>query len=280
MKKFIALAILLMIVGAGGMAANKFAFGDDLPAYHKKWTFSAGELKELMINSSSASIEAEFIQSQDGSNYVELSGNMNQNVINKLGHVGVSGGKLDLDLSSDNEFRFLNVNFQSTKQHMVVALSDPSELAKVQVTMDSSDLNFKGIQAEQIHISGSSGVIKLSSIKAKKLQASVESGIITAETVQADVELSAESGNLELDHWEGNGSLKTESGSIRIQDQKSTRLDLVAESGTIDVEANPDFKGFYDAQAESGMVDVPDSPRTTTDIIKARVDSGTISIHD
>ncbi|MNR54626.1 hypothetical protein D3C85_1748500 [compost metagenome] len=75
--------------------------------------------------------------------------------------------------------------------------------------MDSSDLDFKGIQADQINITGSSGVIKLSSVKAKTLKASVESGIITAETVQADVELSAESGNLELEHWVENGSLKT-----------------------------------------------------------------------
>ncbi|WP_433944431.1 DUF4097 family beta strand repeat-containing protein [Paenibacillus sp. SN-8-1] len=280
MKKFIALAILLMIIGAGGMAAQKFAFGDELPSYHKKWTFSAGELKELVINSSSASIEAEFIQSQDGSNYVELSGNLNQNVINKLDQVSVSGGRFKLDLQNDSEFRFFNVNFQSTQQHMIVALSDPAELAKLEATVDSSDVEFKGAQADQINISGSSGVIKLSSVKAKKLQASVESGIIKAERVQADVVLSAESGNLELDHWVGNGSLKTESGSIRIQDQKATQLDLEAESGTIEVEANPDFKGFYDAQAESGVVKVPDSPRTTTDVIKARVESGLISIHD
>ncbi|USB32950.1 DUF4097 family beta strand repeat-containing protein [Paenibacillus sp. YPG26] len=278
MKKFAILAILLMIVGAGGMAAQKFAFGDELPSYTKKWTFSPGELKELVINSSSASIEAEFIQSQNGSNYVELSGNTNQNVIHKLDQVSVNGGRLEVDLSNDSEFRFFNVNFQSYKQHMTVALSDPAELAKVEANLDSADVEFKGTQADQIHISASSGVIKLSSVQAKTLKASVDSGIIKAEKVQADVALSAESGNLELDHWVGNGSLKTSSGSIRIQDQQATQLDLEADSGMIEVEANPNFKGFYDAQAESGVVEVPDSPRTTTDVIKARVDSGIISI--
>ncbi|WP_068620773.1 DUF4097 family beta strand repeat-containing protein [Paenibacillus tuaregi] len=278
MKKYaVVLAILLIIIGAGGMAAHKFAFGDELPSYSKKWTFEAGELKDLFVNSEHT-IEAEFVESSDGTNYVEISGNLEQDTIDRVNQVKLSGGKLALDLSTKPEFRFFNFNFQSTRQHMTIALAQPSELEQIKFDLDSSSGEFKGLQAEQVEISSSSGHVDLDSVKARQLKVEIESGSITAGTIQADVDLSTQSGGVKIEHLDGNGSIKAESGSIRIADQNSTQLDLSAQSGSIKVKANPDFQGFYDAQADSGSVKIPDSPKTSSDVIKARTESGSIDI--
>lgn len=277
MKKYVTLAILLMIVGVAGMAAQKFAFGDDLPSYSKKWTFQEGGLKQLVVNSEHY-IETEFIQSNDGSNYVEISGNMQQDSIDKIKQVSLNGNKLELDLSQKFQFQFFSLNFQSTRQHMTIALSNPADLASIQYNLESSGGDFKGLQADKVNISSTSGNIDLGSIKTRDLKVSVESGNINAETIQADVEMSAQSGNIKVEHLEGNGRIKIESGNIQIAEQNSTQLDLSAESGNITVNANPDFKGFYDAKADSGDVNVPDSPRTSKDLIKARTESGNITI--
>nr|WP_245339347.1 DUF4097 family beta strand repeat-containing protein [Paenibacillus shirakamiensis] len=245
--------------------------------YTKKWTFDPGQLHDLVVKSD-YSVDVAWIKSTDGTNYVEASGRMAEKTIDQLKQADVHQGTLDLNLKDASSIQFLSVNFRSDTQRIVIALSNLQNIEKVRFDLAAANGTFRDMQANNIEISSESGSIMLNAIASNHLKVNVESGNITGEAIASNFDWKAESGDIKINRLSGNGSAATESGNIRITDQNASQLELSAESGNIYVTPNPNFQGIYDAKADSGSVQVPNSPQITQDVIKARTDSGDISI--
>ncbi|MFD1179271.1 DUF4097 domain-containing protein [Paenibacillus puldeungensis] len=312
-KKWSILAIILILLGLAGATYNKFEFGDDYPSFHQKWTFDQDALKALSIDSS-YDVDMEFIKSPDGTNYVEVSGNMKQQTINKIKQAKISSQTLELPMNDDFYWSFLTISFQSTKQHIVVALANPNALDRIDFKARSNNGHFTGLQGKKIHLTTISGNLHADSIVADELklsatsgeisasqiqgdtdiglssgnirvetlsgslQAKTTSGNITAEGVTGNVDASVGSGNIRFTNFTGDGTFHSMSGNVTLMDQRSDNLDIRVGSGNVSLSSDPDFKGTYDLRASSGNVTAPESPGETSDIIKARSVSGNIKV--
>lgn len=312
-KKWSLLGVLLILIGLAGMAYQHFDFGDELPSYQQKWTFEQGGLQNLLIDSD-YDVELEFIDSPDGTNYVEINGKMNQKTIDAVKAAQISAGTLKLDLEDKFEWTFFSINFQSTKQRITVALNDKDELDRIDFESDSSNGTFRGLRAGEIDLSIDSGNLRVENLKGNEIHLESSSGNVTAENIQGNTEIQLDSGNIRVEQLEGNltaksssgnitanqvkgtvkvssssgdirfhrftgdGSFKASSGNITLSEQRSDNLDISVDSGNATLSADAEFKGFYDLQSSSGNTSAPDSPRQTQDSIKIRAESGNIRI--
>ncbi|MCK8488167.1 DUF4097 domain-containing protein [Paenibacillus sp. MBLB2552] len=313
-KRWSFIGILLILAGFAGMAYQHFDFGDQLPAHQQKWTFEQGALKKLLIDSD-YDVELELIDSPDGTNYVEINGNMEQRTIDTLKVTQISGDTLKLDLQDDFDWTFFSVNFQSTKQRITVALSDKSKLDRIDYKSNSSNGTFRGLRAGDIDMSIGSGNLRAENVTAGQLKLASTSGNITAENIQGNTEIkltsgsiridslqgdlmakstsgnitanqvqgtsqaTVSSGNIRFERFTGDGSFKSTSGNITLSEQRSDNLDITVGSGNATLSTDAQFKGFYDLHTGSGNISAPDSLRQTQDLIKVRTTSGNIRIH-
>lgn len=275
-KKWSLLGLLLILIGLAGMAYQHFDFGDELPSYQHKWTFEQGGLQNLLIDSD-YDVELEFIDSPDGTNYVEINGKMNQKTIDAVKAAQISAGTLKLDLEDKFEWTFFSINFQSTKQRITVALNDQDELDRIGFESDSSNGTFRGLRAGDIDLSIDSGNIRVDQFEGT-LTAKSSSGNITANQVKGTVKATSNSGDIRFNRFTGDGSFKSNSGNITLSEQRSDNLDISVGSGNATLSADAEFKGYYDLQSGSGNTTAPDSPRQTQDLIKVRANSGNIRI--
>lgn len=309
------LAIIFIVLGFAGMAYQGFKFGDDLPSYNHKWVFDERELKSLIVDSD-YNIDMKFIDSPDGSNYIEISGNMEQESIDKLQQLKLSDGQLNLELKEDFQMSFLMINFQSTKQHITVALSKGESLDSLVADLRSNDGYFTNLNGQQIELKTSSGNIHANSITGQEVTLKASSGNITANQIKGDtsaqvtsgnirledvtgslsshttsgnitvdrvqgaVDASATSGNIKFSDFSGDGKFKLTSGNLKISDQRSDSLDISVSSGNVSLSKDPEFQGFYDLKTTSGNIKAPESPKVTNDVIKIRATSGNIKISD
>lgn len=316
-KKWSFLAVVFIIAGFAGMAFQGFKFGDDLPFTEQKWSFGSGELKNLTIDTD-YNIDLNFIDSPDGTNYVQVEGNMDQEVIDKLKNTKLSNQSLNVDLREDkNNWSFINISFQSTKQQITVALADKGELLdsfivrggssnvesagvrskEINIDITSGNIKLADAQSNQIQVKGTSGNITLDNIQGDTtvklfsgniklnqiegtLSAKGTSGNITADQIQGDTEASVTSGNIKFNAFTGNGKFKATSGNITLSGQRSDSLDIEVTSGNARLSEDPEFKGFYDLQTGSGNIKAPDSPQQSKDVIKVRAGSGNIRIQN
>lgn len=292
-KKWSLLSITFILIGIAGMAYEGFQFADKLPYFEKQWQLDS--IQELRIKSDS-NMDMKFIASQDGSNYIEVAGNMKQELIDRLEASEVSGPKVSLDLTHPESWSFFTVDFQSTDQAITVALADTELMERLQVELGHSNGSFSGLQANQIELTTVSGNLKLDSATTKQLDMQTTSGNITlsaltgsarlkvtsgnikADSVQGELQVQAFSGNVTFRDFQGSGVIKATSGNVTLQDQRSDQLDITAHSGNVTLSVDPAFKGIYDLKADSGTIKAPDSPMETTDVIKIRVNSGNIRI--
>lgn len=312
-KKWLFLGLALVLVGFAGMVWQRFEFGDTLPSHQQRWTFEAGQLKNLSIDSS-YSADVQFIDSPDGTNYVEISGNMDQEVIDHLIGTDISGDTLKLILQHSPKWSFLTINFQSTQQQITVALASSDSLQDISYSAHAANGQFRNLRADNITLSSSSGNLKAEAITARRLQLATEAGNIITKQIKADTEIkvgsgriqvdslqgdltaetlqgnissrdmagkiqaSTGAGNIRLDHFTGNGVLTTTSGDIRLTNQRADNLDITTQFGGIRLSTDAAFKGWYDLQTGAGEITAPESLRQTDDIIKVRALAGDIRI--
>lgn len=278
------IAIALILIGIGGLLYQQLngdgiQFGNIKPEFDHTWTLQASELKELAIESDYA-IDVQFIESTDGSNYVHIKGNMEQDAIDKLQNAEVKGGIMRLDITNNNSFRLFDINIpQSLTLNITVALSDSSGIDNLTVKVSSGNSEFRNIRSHSFQLTSTSGNVKFISTEVEDLKVSVTSGIITGEGVTAaNLDISSVSGNITLDQLRGDGKIEAASGNITLSNQRSDNLDISVKSGNVRLTADSEFQGFYDLRTSSGKVTDPHSPQITKDIIKIRAGSGNITI--
>ncbi|WP_059050108.1 DUF4097 family beta strand repeat-containing protein [Paenibacillus senegalimassiliensis] len=312
-KKWLLIGLGLILVGFVGMAWQKFDFGDTLPTHQQRWTFEQGQLKNLSIDSS-YSVDVQFIDSPDGTSYVEISGNMDQEIIDHLNDTDLSGDSLQLTLQHSPKGSFLSLNFQSTRQQITVALAGSDSLQNISYSAHAANGQFRNLRADTITLSTSSGNLKAEAITAQRLHLTSEAGNITTKQITGDMEIKVRSGriqvdtlqgaltaetmqgnisardmagmirastgagNIDLDNFTGDGVLKTTSGNITLNNQRADNLDISAQFGGIRLSTDAAFKGWYDLQTGAGEITAPESLRQTEDIIKVRSLAGNIRI--
>lgn len=292
-RKWTLLSVVLIMIGFVGMAYEGFQFSEKLPRYEQQWSFDS--LQQLQVKSNS-NVDLKFIDSEDGSNYIQVSGNMKQGLVDRLKAFKPSGPKVELDLSNQEILSFFNIEFQSTKQEIIVALSDAELMESLQVELSHSNGTFSGLQADQIKLTAQSGNLRLDSVSVGQLEMKtvsgnitlsaldgsaslkVGSGNITANSIQGDLQVDSTSGNVTIRDFQGSGVFKAASGNVKLEDQRSDQLDIMVTSGNVALSLDQGFKGVYDLKAISGTIKAPDSPLETTDVIKIRANSGNIRI--
>lgn len=293
-RKWSLLSIVLIVIGFAGMAYEGFQFSDKLPRYEQQWNLDS--LQQLQVKSNS-NVDLKFIASEDGSNYIQVSGYMKQELVDRLEAFKPSGPKVELDLSNREALGFFfNIDFQSTKQEIIVALSDAELMESLQVELSHSNGTFSGLQADQIKLTTQSGNLKLDSVSAGQLEMKtvagnialsaldgsallkVGSGNITANSIHGDLQVESVSGNVTIRDFQGSGVFKASSGNVKLEDQRSDQLDITVTSGNVALSLDQAFKGVYDLKAISGTIKAPESPLETTDVIKIRANSGNIRI--
>lgn len=312
-KRWSFLAIALIIIGFAGMAYQGFEFGDDLPSYNQKLTFA--ELNSLSINSD-YDVDVTFIKSPDGTDYVEVRGNMEEETIDKLKNADTSTKDFTLDLKRKFRWSFMQINFQSNNQHITVALANPARLEQFAVKLGSNNGSFSELNAGNVTINGTSGNIKANSVNTNHFTIHTTSGNITTTDIKADTEIkltsgtikitnldgaatlqatsgnikaenvkgtaevSLKSGDINFNNFTGDGKFNSVSGNITLKNQRSDSLDISLQSGNVRLSADSGFKGIYDLRTTSGDIKSPESPGQTQDLIKVRATSGNIRIQD
>ncbi|MNZ33000.1 hypothetical protein D3C78_503380 [compost metagenome] len=312
-KRWSFIAIVFIAIGIAGMAYQQFDFGEDLPYHEQKWSFES--LRSLNVEST-YDVDVKLINSSDGSNYVQVNGNMKQDTIDLLKKTVASGDSFSLKIIEENTWTFFSMNFHSTKQQITIALNDPKDLDELRFKLQANNGDFENLVGKTIDVSTTSGNIKLTNIKTNQLTLKAMSGNLSANQIEGDAEIkltsgkvtvnelsgalivestsgnittdrvngpvkaSITSGNIKFNNFTGAGVFKSTSGNITLENQRSDSLDITNQSGNVKLTVDDDFQGIYDLKATSGNVNAPDSPMKNSDLIKIRVTSGNISIKD
>jgi|GEM_PF-732485 len=310
-KKWSIVAIALIIAGFAGMAYQGFKFGEEKPHFEQKWVVS--DLQSLKVDSN-YDMDVEFIESPDGTDYIELSGNMDQGLIDKLKDSSFTGPDVTMSLKEDFKLTFLSIDFQNSRQHMTVALADPGMIDRIKFNLLSNSGRFTGLRAKDIELTTTSGNLTATDVTTEHLRLKATSGNLEASDVQGKTEIKNGSGNIKVENLEGklaahgtsgnlsfdgvngsievgltsgeidindftgDGAIKNQSGNVTLTGQRSDSLDISVTSGDVRLSNDPGFQGIYDLKATSGDVHAPDSPMVTKDVIKVRTTSGNISI--
>ena len=310
-NKWYFIGIVLVLLSFTGTACQPLNFIDKLSAHEQKWIFSQEDLNALVIDSE-YDVDMEFISSRDDTNYVEISGNMQQNTIDQLKETEIEGSALELQLHKD--VKLVSPNYKSIKTRIIVALAADTQLQQISYMSSFGNTSFTGLKAERIDLSVSSGNLRTEAITAGKLSLTSKSGDITAERIQGETEIQLHSGeikvnglqgsltiqstsgnvnavgvdgsanillhsgNIKFDRFRGNGVFKSSSGNVTLTGQRSDSLDISVRTGNVTLSLDPQFKGFFDLKTTSGHITAPDSPKETTDVVMVRAVSGNIRI--
>lgn len=274
-KKVYFIGICLLIMTFIGTACQPLDFVDKLPYHKQKWAFAPNEMSALKIESE-YDVNMEFIPSKDGTNYVEVSGNMQQNTADQLKKTRITGNALGLQL--DKDVKLVAPNYKSIKTKIIVALADETKLQQILYKSNTSNSSFTGLKAKNIDLSVSSGNLKADDISTGRLSLVSKSGNISAERIRGDAEIQTHSGYIKIDGLKGALTAQSASGSVTVTGQRSDNMDISVRTGDVALSPDPEFKGLFDLKTASGNIIAPDPPQETKDVIKIRAGSGDIRI--
>lgn len=274
-----AIGAVLVLLGLALIFTKGNANGKALPSFEKNWSFGAGELRDLQVQSDYP-VELTFVKSTDGSNSVQLYGQGKQKLKDAVERIELTGGTLDLDLREPNRqfWDVIDLIVSRPKEEIVVALTDDSEIERLKLKLSSGSIAAKDVVVKQAIIEISSGSAKLENLTADHLNLDMKSGSIKGDVIRANTSIESSSGSIKLEHLTGPAQVRSSSGSIKIYKDDTTDLDIKASSGSVYVRMPESFAGTYDIQASSGSVRAPESKRDTKDLVKVRASSGSITI--
>lgn len=268
--------LILIIIGIIGISSNKFKFGVELTEYHQKWNLDTATFNHLIINSE-YDTDIEFVHSTDGTQTIEIKGNLEEKTIKQLEQLSLENGKLEVNMVDDS-IRFFKLSFESDIVHLIVSLPAENQLADVNVNFHSSNGKVSNLTAQNVDLSSSSGNLTLQSITARQLHIDLHSGNLTGTDIQSDTIASVGSGNTKFINYSGIGNFSAQSGNIKLVQKTPSSLELSSKSGNVTVIPDPNFKGSFDLHTKSGNVHSPESLRESNDVIKVRTNSGNIKV--
>lgn len=277
-KKLTLLGLGLMLIGIVGVIATGFNFGDDLPYHEKKWSFPVDELQKLIIQTGSDSIDIEWIESTDGTGYVEFRGNLEQKNFDLLEEAELSNGTLKINIQQKRMIQLFSMQFGSSDRQLIVALPRDYMMDSLIVNASSANIYIDHAKANNIEITSASGRLSINELFANQLKLVSGSGNIRAKDITANTNATSSSGKIQITNLLGEGSINSGSGNITVVQLGTNTLDVGSDSGNVYITPSSQFNGFYDLQSSSGSIKAPESKRETTDLIKVRTSSGNIRV--
>lgn len=281
MKKiWIALAIVLIVIGIGGAAAHGFRFDDPKFDFKKEWTFDDHAMQKLDIRADNQSTTVDFAKSPDGSNHVRIEGKAKQTVIDQLQKVQVANGSLNIDLNPPNE-RWVQFGFDffGSKQHVTVELTDEAAKAldSVLVKQDAGSLTVNGATARIATFTTDAGSIRIAGYRGEQLTLQTDAGSIKAEDIVASLDASTDAGTINVQHLTGVAKLHSDAGSIKLQKEDVSDADIQTDAGSVRVTLPKEYDGRFDLRSDAGSVHAPDDGPGSS-LVKVRTDSGSIRV--
>lgn len=294
-KKWVALAIICIGIGLLGTSIYGVQFGDKREAYSKRWDFKSDELQNVIMKANfSANIE--FVSSPDSDGYIEVDGKWDPAVIKGFEQASLTNGTFELSQTEREQLQFFTLYWNDRDSKITIALPEGHQLNEVKLDSSSIDWSLTGLNANVLELNNTSGSVRLEDISAPHVELDLTSGDIKASSIHGDMTVTQTSGSFIADQVDGNvnseissgdvkitqlngaANVRFTSGSIHIEQSHTAPMDVSGQSGDIFIQAATDFEGVYDARATSGDVNVPESPKVSKEIIKARTTSGSIKI--
>ncbi|WP_145044547.1 DUF4097 family beta strand repeat-containing protein [Paenibacillus xylanexedens] len=294
-KKWFVTALLCILIGLVGVSVYGVEFGNQREDYSKRWDFKNDELQRLLIDAN-LNANIQFIVSPESEGYIEAEGKWDKESIESLENATLSGGTFNLVKPDRVRIEFFNFNWSNSKPTLTVAIPDGHTLDEVKLTSSSTDYNLAGLHANTLDITNTSGELRLKDITVPRIELSLTSGDISGSGIEGDMNVKMTSGSFKMDAVTGNvtsdltsgdfqikelagaANVTFTSGTVRIEQTTVAPIDVSGQSGDITIKAAPEFAGFYDVKVTSGDINIPESPMTSTDVIKARATSGSIKI--
>lgn len=276
-KFLVGIALVLILIGAVGMAFNKFKFEEEYPMHKQTWALQADEIKKLNITSN-YDVDISFSSSNRGDGSVEFQGNIHPEVLDQLKELTADGPEFSINLIPPSTVQFFSVSLKSPKGKINVVLPNGTELEDVKIATMSADVNLQGATSNNIDVSSLSGNISITNVTANELKLHTQSGDIEGNDITSAVSASTFSGEIDLTQIEGTSTFNTQSGDVEISQRGVSSITASTFSGNVEIIPDPSFNGFYEARTLSGSINVPQSLKEGKHTIKADTQSGDIDI--
>lgn len=280
-KKWIALAIMLIVVGFGGMAYYQFDFvkrsnadgtvtKHDVSQYNKRWQLTKGGLQNFYLHSE-FDVKLQVVHS-NSDHYVEVSGEMPQSLIEALESTNIEDHALNLQLKRyDSGWEFLSIGKRNEIQ-IVIAMDTTDKLKEYKLNTNSNELELMNIAGDNISIEASSGNINADNITANHLEVTTSSGSSSLSHIQAgEIRIETRSGEIEVEVATGNITAQSSSGEIEL-DQTTGNLNLKTTSGEITSERHIGDGSF---QSSSGSINIE---KQRADNLEIQTSSGDVTL--
>jgi len=279
-------AFCLIAIGVVGVASFDWNGGDkDMIEYEEKWTYSAEELRDLSIKSD-YSVNMTFERSTDGRNSIHLTGRGTEQMIAKVRETEISDGSLRLELVRlpKRYIQLFNFDFgNQNRQHLVVSVTDDALLDRLKLKLDSGSIRLTDaayLPISAAELATDSGSVSLDNFRSETLNVDIDSGSINANNVTANLTASTDSGSIKIEGLTGPANIDVDSGSVRLTKLDNADTRIKTDSGSVFVRVPEGFAGSYDVKADSGRVRYPETKPETTDYVKIRTGSGSITVEE
>lgn len=293
------IGVILVVIGI--IALLQFAFGDEKSEAYEHTVPLGEQVREIRIESNSLSLDINFVAGSSEQSSVRIEGQAAPEIVGRIKSARVENGVLHLRFKESWRWGLGLFNFTQwdEKQTVTVSLTDEAmaSLESFKVNADSGSISVSGAAVREGEIETDSGSIRIGSLRGDAVTVRSDSGGIRVErfeggslsirsdsggihagTVSASLKAVSHSGGITIDHLNGVGEIKTDSGSIRVVKDDDTGMDVTSDSGIVQITVPASFSGSYDLKSDSGSIRHPDPVGASGEVIKVRTDSGSITI--
>lgn len=259
-----------------GILAVYWIFFPPLQEYDRIWKFDSGQLESVYIQTD-YNVHKE---SEDGTNYIEIKGSADKQVVNVLKGADIVQKALTLNLSKPGSLEKLadKTSRNDDTQYITFVLAREAALHKIEASSTSEWLRIRQMKADHAVFKTTSGQVKLDGYKGESLNIQTGSGDIEAFKARGKVEAVSEGGNIKLIDMEGNPDVQTNSGNVQLSGDLSL-ASVQTVSGNITIAIPAGYESRYDLQTNTGKIRAPRSITSSSNYIKVKTNSGNIRIN-
>lgn len=291
--------VILVVIGI--IALLQYTLGDKKREAYEHTVPLGDQVREIRIDSNNLALDINFVASADEDNTVRIEGQAAPEIVKRIKSVRVENGVLHLRFKESWRWSLglFQFNKWHEKQTVTISLTDEAmaSLESFKVDTDSGSVSVSGAAARESAIETDSGSIRIGSLRGDtvavksdsgsirlerfeggSLSLRSQSGSIHADTVSAGLKAVSDSGGITIEHLNGVGEIKTDSGPIRIVKDDDTGLNATSDSGSVHITVPASYSGSYDLKSDSGSIRHPDPVGTSGETITVRTDSGSIRI--
>ncbi|MEV2677604.1 DUF4097 family beta strand repeat-containing protein [Paenibacillus larvae] len=262
-----------------GILAVYWIFFPPLQEYDRIWKFDSGQLESVYIQTD-YNVQIECKESEDGTNYIEIKGSADKQVVNVLEGADIVQKALTLNLSKPGSLEKLadKASRNDDTQYITFVLAREAALHKIEASSTSEWLRIRQMKADHAVFKTTSGQVKLDGYKGESLNIQTGSGDIEAFKARGKVEAVSEGGNIKLIDMEGNPDVQTNSGNFQLSGDLSL-ASVQTVSGNITIAIPAGYQSRYDLQTNTGKIRAPRSITSSSNYIKVKTNSGNIRIN-